>query len=171
MISISLKFPDLAGKLERHQKEIDLFIAATMQTNRGMLFDAEGAANGHKKWAPLKSRDGMILSKTGKLRQSLAPSGASGRPGTDGIVRFTGNKITIGTRVAYAKMMNYGTAGLPGGVLVPKNSKVLRFKMYGVVTFATKVRIPARNFNTWNTQDKLEMSVALKNKIVEILNR
>lgn len=125
LISIRQEFPDLKGKLERSEPEINLFIAAQMQTNRGMLFDEEGAYNGHQKWAPLTLRNGQILSRTGALRHSLSPANPSGRPGPGGIVRFQGDVIIIGTKLAYARLMNDGTVNMPGGVLKPVNAKAL----------------------------------------------
>lgn len=126
LVGIQFKFPDWEKKVTRALPEIKLFIAATMQTNRGLLFDAEGAVNGHEHWAPLKFRSGQILSLRGKLRKSMAPTKSDGKPGPDGIVRFSGDVITIGTKLGYARMMNDGTAKLPGGVLKAKNGKALR---------------------------------------------
>lgn len=125
LVGISFEFPDLYSKLKNALPEINRFVAAQMQTNRGMLFDAEGAYNGHKKWAPLVLRHGQILSDRGNLRKSLAPTNAKGYPGRDGIVRFEGESITIGTRLVYASLMNDGTASLPGGVLRPVNAQAL----------------------------------------------
>jgi hypothetical protein len=126
LVGIQFKFPAWEKKLKRHMVEIDLFIAAQMQTNRGMLFDREGAYNGHEPWAPLKFRSGQVLSMRGNLRRSLSPTSASGRPGPGGLVRMSGDLITIGSTLAYARMMNDGTAKMPGGVLRAKNAKALR---------------------------------------------
>lgn len=126
LLEISFKFPDWAGKVKAHADELNLLQAAIIQANRGMLFDAEGAHNGHPKWAPLKFRTGQILSKRGTLRKSIAPRNPKGSPGDDGIVNFGSDTITIGTRLLYARMMNDGTTKLPGGVLTPKNAKALK---------------------------------------------
>ncbi len=128
MIGIEFKFPDWAAKLTAAENEINLFIAAQMQFNRGQIFDKEGAYNGRARWKDLVFREGQILSKRGTLRKSIGPFNPKGIPGPDGIVRFQGDSITIGTKVAYARMMNDGTAKLPGGVLRGKNSprKVLK---------------------------------------------
>ena len=125
LVGIDFRFPSWEKKIKKARREIDLFIAATMQTNRGMLFDNEGAYNGHRKWHPLKFRQGQILTKRGTLRKSIAPISASGRPGRGGIVEFSGDMITIGTKLGYAKLMNDGTVNLPGGVLKAKNAKAL----------------------------------------------
>lgn len=189
---MEFKFPDWAAKINQAQDEINLFIAAMMQTNRGELFDSEGAANGHDKWAPLAFRRGQILSNRGTLRQSLAPSNPQGRAGSDGIVRFAGEVITIGTKLAYARMMNDGTAKMPGGVLRPVNGKALKIPLPGGENatagakslkkgsskignsnfiFRKSVKIPGRPFDTWTKEDEDEMSAALTNKLVDILNR
>ena len=190
-ISIFMSFPDWERKLKRATREVNLFIAAMMQTDRGMLFDKEGAYNGHQKWAPLVFRSGMILSDTGTLRKSIAPHDPKGRPGPGGIVKFNGDWITIGTEVAYAKLMNDGTTFLPGGVLRPVKAKALKIPIpYGknatdaaqsIFThgnskedkfiFRKSVKIPPRPFNGWISGDADELSEALRNKLVEVLNR
>ena len=198
MIDIDFKFPNWKKKLKAYEKALNLFVAATVQTNRGMLFDAEGAHNAHPKWASLKFRNGMILSKRGTLRKSIAPYNPRGIPGPDGIVRFAGDVITIGTKLIYARLMNDGTEKMPGGVLRPKNAKALKIPLpagkaatplaktlrktaktlqyskdgvtkTGKFIFVKSVKIPARPFDKWNDADQNELNAALVNKIAEIL--
>lgn len=198
MIGIDWYFPDWDAKIKRARNEINLFIAAQIQTNRGMLFDQEGAYSGHKKWAPLKFRRGQILSKSGKLRKSIAPLNAKGQAGTDGIVRFQDDFVYVGTMVAYARLMNDGTTKMPGGVLRAKNAKALKIpvssseiaklnktkpkeikeqlgvkgsKKEGEFIFRKSVKIPAREFDTWTREDENELSGALRNKLLQVLNR
>lgn len=172
LVQFELKFPDLGKKLREARSEIDLFIAAMMQTNRGMLFDSEGAYNGHPKWAPLKFRQGQILSKRGVLRKSLAPPAANGQPGNQGTVRVSGEYITIGTMVFYAALMNFGTTKMPDGVLRPKNKQALKIPTKGKKFILRKsVKIPERRFDTWTDEDEQEMSEALMNKLSEVLSR
>jgi phage gpG-like protein len=113
---------------ERYQGKLTqlyLFTAAQLQTNRGMIFMHEGSYNGHERWAPLKLRDGQPLRDRGTLMKSIGPiskvkSGVvrpSHNKGT--IVRYGSDKVTIGTTLAYAKLMN------DGGVIIPKKGKVL----------------------------------------------
>ncbi len=128
-IEISFTFPDWAERIKAHEAELDLFTAAMVQTNRGLLFDAEGGRNGHKKWVPLRLRSGQILSNRGALRQSIAPFNPRGQPGPDGIVKFAGDVIVMGTRLGYARMMNDGTTKMPGGVLRPRNAKALKIPL------------------------------------------
>lgn len=174
LIETTIKFPDLLKRFKGAEQRIGRFIAAQIQTNRGMLFDAEGAHNDHKGWKPPKYREGQILSLTGTLRKSMAPPGAKGFPGPMGIVRISGTlarkEVGVGTTLAYAPMMNWGTAKLPGGVLRPKQKSVLRFKVGGHWVFAQRVRIPARRFDQWNATDKAELTVALHGLITRILN-
>lgn len=125
-VEINFTFPDWAGKLREREEELNRFVAAQVQTNRGMLFDQQGAHNGHPQWAPLRMRDGQILSRRGTLRKSIAPYNPTGFADGGGIVRFEGDQIIVGTKLAYARMMNNGTVGLPGGVLRPKNAKALK---------------------------------------------
>lgn len=189
MIDIRLSFPDLAKKLKANETEIYKFVAAQIQTNRGMLFDREGAYNGHDKWAPLAFRQGQILSKRGVLRKSLAPINANGTAGSNGYVTYRGDEVTVGTNLFYAAMMNYGTTRMPGGVMRPTKAKALMIPIPGgkEATAAAKgiraglkgkpkfifrkyVRIPARVYNDWNQQDQDEISEALMNKIIEVLS-
>lgn len=126
MIEIDFKFPDWSEKLKNREKELNTFIAAQVQFNRGMLFDHEGAWNGRPRWQDLSFRRGQILSKRGTLRKSIAPFNPKGEPGPDGIVRFAGDVITVGTKLLYARMMNDGTTKMPGGVLRPVRAKALK---------------------------------------------
>lgn len=126
LLDISFQFPGWLEKIRQSEQSLNLFCAAQIQANRGMLFDAEGARNGHKKWAPLQFRAGQIMSNRGALRQSIGPQNPRGTPGADGIVRFTGETIVVGTTLLYARLMNDGTTKMPGGVLRPKNAKALK---------------------------------------------
>jgi phage gpG-like protein len=121
LVAIEFKFPNWEAKIKAAREEIGLFIAAIMQTNRGLLFDEEGSHNGHPKWAPLKFRVGHILKLTGALSQSMAPrnNGKSAGHAAGSILRLEGDSITIGSNLAYARLMNDGTTKLPGGVLRP----------------------------------------------------
>jgi phage gpG-like protein len=125
MLAIKIILPDLYKRLQAKIGEMNLFMAALIQTNRGMLFDSEGARNGHKRWKPLRLRDGMPLSNRGNLRKSISPFNASGQPGPEGIVRIQRNEITVGTKLAYAYLMNWGTTRMNGGVMVPTHAKAL----------------------------------------------
>lgn len=126
MIDIDFKFPDWAATVKAHEGELNLLTAATVQANRGMLFDSEGSYNGRPGWAKLQFRNGQILSKKGVLRKSIAPYNPNGTPGPDGIVRFAGESVTIGTKLFFARLMNDGTANMPGGVLRPVKAKALK---------------------------------------------
>lgn len=151
LVNFTWKFPAWEKKVKRHRKEIMIFVAAIMQTNRAMMFDAQGASNGHAKWkawsdkyAKRQEKRGrsMILNDTGTLRKSLAPETLDGKPGPDGIVKFKGDVVTIGTNVAYAGFMNDGTK-----------------------------YCPPRPFNKWNKADKKELSISIKNKLIQVLNK
>lgn len=128
-LEVDFKFPDWPNWLKHSEGELNLFQAAQIQTNRGLLFDAEGGRNGNARWPTLKFRAGQILSNRGALRKSLAPFNPRGQPGPSGIVRFTENAITVGTKLMYARMMNDGTTKMPGGVLRAKKAKALRIPL------------------------------------------
>lgn len=128
-VKMDFHFPKLAEKFKRHEDEIKLLMIATVQANRGMLFDAEGAYNSHPKWAPLKFRQGQILKDRGNLSRSIAPGNPTGRAGIDGIAQFRGDMIEIGSTLAYARLMNDGTTKMPDGKLTAKNAKALRIPL------------------------------------------
>lgn len=171
-VQIEITMTDVVAVFNRERRRILTNVAATMQTNRAMLFDQEGAYNGHEKWKPLRLRTGMPLSNKGQLRKSIAPTGATGVPGPGGIVEFVGETVTIGTKLAYAAMMNWGTTGLPGGVLKPVRAKALRFYAEGSrkPIFAKSVKIPARRFDQWNDQDQSEVDETILNSIARVFN-
>jgi phage gpG-like protein len=166
MLKVDFKFPPWAADLEKHYQQVMLGVAATIQTNRGMLFDQEGAYNGHKRWEPLKFRAGQILSDTGTLRRSISPQIPNGRAGPGGIVKISGDVVTVGTTIKYAAIHNYG------GVIRPKKAKALSWTVGKHRVFAKKVEIPARPFldGAWNNQDQQEVYDTLKNKVARILN-
>lgn len=183
--------PDFTTKLKAALPEIRLFIAANMQTNRGMLFAKSGKYNGHEGWAKPKFRDGQPLKARGTLAQSIGPRVTNPqRPvrNKGGIVRIAGDVVQIGSSLIYAAMMNWGTTGLPGGVLKPKNKQALAFPLprgkkatgaaksaltgsKGGMMIVKSVKIPARRFDTWTTQDEEEINIALRGKIYQVLMR
>lgn len=191
-----MKFPKLSQRLLEHQEQITREIVVAIQTNRGMLFDAEGAYNEHKPWAPLVLRTGQVLARRGVLKKSLAPGGGTGQAGPGGYVDMDGQGVvTVGTNVAYAAMMNFGTTKMPGGVLRPVRAKALAIplpdgkwasdvtkalrkgavKRVGPsgknerVIFRKWVKIPARRFDTITARDKDEFAEVARNAIVEAL--
>lgn len=172
LVTLTWKFPDFSGLVREHAEEIHMFIAAQMQTQRGLLFDSSGAHNGHTPWDPLVLRKGQPLKKSGTLSQSIGPM-AFDRPITssDGIVKITEDTITIGTKLAYARMMNDGTTKMPGGVLRPVKAKALKIPLgNGKFMFRKSVKIPARPFDTFTAEDEAELQVAFRNKIVSVMN-
>ncbi len=173
MIKLELKVPDLAKKFKDHQHDIMLVLAATMQTNRSMMFDKDGADNGKEKWAPLVLRKGRPLQLTGTLRKSMGPQTDGIRPGSgkESVLKINGITVTIGTKLAYAPMMNDGTTKMPGGVMVPVKAKALKIPLgNGKFMFRKSVRIPARVMNEITTEDKAEFSDTLANYIASLLN-
>ena len=190
MIAISMSFPNLAAKLMNARTAIQTEMVVAMQFNRGMLFDSEGAYNGHTPWDPLILRSGQIMAQRGVLKKSIAPM--TGEAGPGGYVRMDSEgTIAMGTNVAYAALMNYGTKRMPGGVLRPVHAKALRIPIPAgkSATVAAKgirrmlvkkgkdpnfifvqwVRIPERRFDTISAQDKRDFIAAAKAAIAEAL--
>lgn len=166
MLSIEFKFPEWADQVKKHYMELMREVAASIQTNRGELFDQEGSHNGKRPWKPLKLRQGQILSKTGQLRRSLAPRGTKGTAGPSGILKFSNDVVTIGTTVKYAAVHNYGA------VIRPKRKKVLSWTVGKKRYFAKEVTIPKRPFleGAWSDEDQQEIESALLKKVSRILN-
>jgi phage gpG-like protein len=119
IIDIKFEFPDLLRKVQEKENEINLLIAATLQTNRGLMFDDANASR--TPWLPPKLRDGAPLSQKGPLRQSFAPrnDGITPAKHPDGIVKMGDGVVTIGTTLAYAPILN------DGGIIRPKKGKWL----------------------------------------------
>ncbi len=191
MIAADFTVPDLLAKLHEHEQRIGQEVIVAMQTNRGMLFDAEGAYNGHDKWESLTLRAGQILANRGVLKKSLAPGTPSGEPGAGGVARIAGNVMTIGTNVAYAGLMNWGTTQMPDGVMRPTHAKALRIPIPGGkkatetakglrkksnktkdpgFMFVKYVKIPARRFDTITEQDQNDFQGAYAAAIAQVLN-
>jgi phage gpG-like protein len=109
LVAITTKFPPWLLQIKQREDDIYLLIAATLQTNRGLMFDNLNAGR-PTPWVPLKLRDGQPLSKTGALRQSFAPQNDGEKPAKrDGtIVRYADGVVTVGTSLAYAPIHNHG---------------------------------------------------------------
>jgi phage gpG-like protein len=98
-------------------------------------FDTGTSPDGTR-YPPLKLRaGGKPLEDTNRLRNAFQASSSD-------------TAIELVNPTKYAAMQNYGTAGLPGGVLKPKGKKALRFFVRGNKKpfFAKQVTIPARPF-------------------------
>jgi len=193
---IDLHFPKWIAQLGERESEIYMLIAATLQTNRALMFDSSNS--GRQTWAPPKLREGQPLSQRGPLRQSFAPSNDGKVPARheDSIVRYGNDVVTIGTSVRYASILN------TGGVIRPRNFPVLWIplpdgaknssnapsdltkEIKGGKTgapivvgrngktylLAKKVTIPARPMDQWFPQDQEELEVTLSNKVAQVLN-
>ncbi len=166
ILEVKFKFPKLDQRIKKNHKRIEQFLAAAMQTNRALLFDAEGEYSGHQKWAPLKLRTGKILSKRGNLRRSIGPSNDGVRPvqSDNGIIEYRNGLVKIGTKLAYAAIQNNG------GIIKAKTAKALKIPLdNGKFMFRKSVTIPERNFDSITQQDRQEFSESLKNILVEVL--
>jgi len=101
-------------------------IGRVMKTDTQMNFRRGQSPQGET-WAPLKSRSGQPLRKTGRLMRSID-------------YQASDDEVVIGTNVKYGPTHQFGA------VIRPKNGKLLRFKIGGRFVFAKKVTIPARPF-------------------------
>lgn len=169
-IVIRNQFPDLIKKFDDSYERITTVIAATVQTQVGLRFDAEGAHNGHPKWEPLKMRRGQILSLSGTLRKSISPPGAKGEGGPNGgFVRshgvVTDMVVEVGTQLIYASVQD------KGAIITPKKKEALRYKnpMTGRYVFSKKSVIPARPFTDLNENDEAELAETVSNLVRDIL--
>jgi phage gpG-like protein len=169
LLQVKFNLPGWAEKFKASMNDLQGKALATLQTNRGMLFRNEGAYNGHEKWKPLKSRKGQILADTGTLKNSIAPKTANkDHPvaGPNGILKFSGDVMTIGSTVKYAAVHNYGA------VIKPKTKDMLRWKDAKGWHVAKQVKIPARPFldGAWNLEDQEELNTTMANMCARIFN-
>ncbi len=184
MVKLQFTFPRLEKRFKDRQRDIMLVLAASMQTNRSMMFDKDGADNGKDQWEKLKWRSGRPLQKTGVLRKSMAPRNDGIVPGAEksSVLNVSGRTVEIGTNLLSARMMNDGTSKMAGGVLRPVKAKALKFpipqntkgltekeKERGFM-FRKWVRIPARRMDEVTSEDQAEWSQTLSNYIASILN-
>jgi phage gpG-like protein len=124
-------------------------------------FDTGTSPDG-KPFLPLKLRAGKPLEDTNRLRNAFQASSND-------------LSIELVNPTKYAALQNYGTAGLPGGVLKPKGKRALRFFVRGNKQpfFAKSVTIPARQFipkegempATWDKQLTSTAEKVLNNSV------
>ena len=200
MISILFKFPKLAAKLLANRWTVDREIIVAVQTNRGQMFTHGGNMNGHKGWASLLLRSGQPLMNRRTLAKSIGPNGNSGKAGDGGFVKRPGvtkvGDIIVGTKLAYAHMMNDGTSKMPGGVLRAKGGGVLKIPLPAGkkatdlaktlretattvrnkrtdknerVIFRKSVKIPPRDFESVTSADAKEFRAAAKAGVQAVL--
>lgn len=103
---------------------------------------------GARRWLPsgrAKAEGGITLSRDGHLATSI-------RWDID-----AGGGIVLSSNLVYAAIHNFGSKGLPGGVIRPKSGKFLRFTIGGAVVFARAVEIPARPFLVVQEEDVEEI--------------
>lgn len=124
-VTVSSSIPRWAQRFRALLPQLNAFLAAQMQTNRGFLFLHSGSYNGHEAWKPPKLRDGQPLRDKGTLMKSIGPitRAKTGRvqpirnEGT--FVKYGLNYVTVGTTLKKARILN------DGGVIVPKKKKLL----------------------------------------------
>jgi phage gpG-like protein len=179
---INLKFPGLETAKAEILRMVPPAIAATLQTQRALIFDTEGRHNGRPGWKPLSPRtrpewgQRQILSKTGVLRRSIAPRTNGIEPGRDvgTIVRYSTGLVVVGTSVPYAAIHNNGGHTGPH-IIRPKKAKALRFMgASGEFIFRKSVKhpgsvIPARPFADLTADDVREIEETMANLIMEAL--
>lgn len=178
-VQVDIQLPDFHSKSFKSILDLPLIIAATVQTQRGMIFDNEGAYNGHEKWEPLKFRKGQILKDRGTLSKSIAPKNDGKKPGQANgtILQATGDMVTVGTDIAYAITHELGATILPkkpGGLLhfkvpVYTTTKTGKTKKSTQWIHAHKVVIPARPFGQMNQQDADELAETIKNYYASLI--
>jgi phage gpG-like protein len=183
IVEAKIKVPDWKKIKEEVRNKAGLVTAATMQTQRGLIFANSGVYNGRSAWAPLKLRSGQPLKDRGTLSKSIGPATDGEKPKRNNgtIVEISQETITIGTNLYYAALMNFGTEKMPGGVMRAKNGKVLAFPgrsgkrskrgKKSKMIFAKYVRIPARRFDEITQEDKQEIVETLQSFVSRELNR
>jgi phage gpG-like protein len=178
LVTVDIKIPDWLAMLQQHLPRVQIAIASDIQFNIAQRFDRQGQYHGHERWKDLKSGlnlkkagNGLaarqvLKGKSGALKNSIGPDNADGTAGPNGYVEFSGGlkdmTTKVGTRVAYARIHNEGgEINWPG-----TNNGFGR----GIKIKAHKIGIPKRNFTDWNSADKRNLTITIKNTIEEILN-
>lgn len=177
-VEVSFNFPDYDLKSLKMLQDLPLLIAATVQTQRGMIFKNEGQYNGRPKWEPLKFRKGQILKDTGTLSKSIGPKNNGKRPvlANGSIVEIQPDMVTVGTDIAYAIVHEEGRT------IYSKNGPLLHFQVPEYVKVkgklkqsgtrwihAHKVTIPARPFGDFTQQDADELAATIHNYYMSFL--
>jgi phage gpG-like protein len=193
LVKIEFTFPDWEKRVRDHKKDINMAIAASLQTNRAMLFDRSGNYNGHQKWPKPVFRKGKPLMDRGTLKKSIAPKNDGKRPGyaAGTIVQVSNDRITIGTSIAYAKPNNEGATivakkaqalmiPIPGGANATRIGKSQDTRRISLtrddnkiqkmnVIFRKKVVIPARNFDSLTPQDLKELRTTAERMVRKVM--
>lgn len=173
-VEVSIQIPDFNGMSLQAIARAPLIIAATIQTQRGFIFDHEGQYNGHEKWEPLKLRPGQILKDTGTLSKSIGPRNDGTRParskGT--ILQAKGDMVTVGTDIKYADIHDRGEhqwwkkmfwAPIYQEIKKGKNKGGYRKAGMKLYFAPNGVIIPKRNFSKMTKEDVDELSETLAN--------
>lgn len=189
-VKATVKFPDYKAQLKKNIVSVLNVAAATMQTNRGMIFKNEGGYNGHQRWKKPLLRAGAALQDRGGLKRSIAPPNNGLKPGKgpNGIVEISGLTVSVGTKWKQAAILNYG------GIIKPVHAKALKIplpsgrnatsvartvKSTTIKTtredgkvqkkkfmFLKKVVIPPRDYLSWNAQDQEELNETVVNYLM-----
>ena len=178
MIKVTVEGEELSDILKKNEKLVYKFIIANIQENRAELFDRSGKMPGHEPWAPLwelgrRAGEKPLLDR-GTLRKSLGP----GSPGGYAVVQ--GSKIIVGTRLKYAKLMNWGTTKMPDGKLKAKRAQALKIPVGKEVQAPLKVtknsiekRLQAlqAEMRSVKNRDKRRLSEKIQTLKLQIKNR
>ena len=180
-VEVSVNLPDFDAASLTSLKDLPALIAATVQTQRRMIFENEGQYNGRPRWEPLKFRQGQILKDTGTLSKSIGPKNDGKRPAkaNGSIVEMQPDMVTVGTDIAYAIVHEEGRIirpKNPGGLLhfqVPeyvRSNKTGKLRQKGTRWIhAHQVTIPARPFGNITQQDADELAETISNYYESIL--
>jgi phage gpG-like protein len=178
-VEMRFSVPDFGRMAQELRDNIPNLIAATLQTQRGMMFDLAGANNGHEAWLPLKYRKGSPLKDTGTLSQSIGPrnNGIVAGRGAGSIVRLSQQEVTIGTELPYAKIHDEGGTIKNHEIMIWRNKKSGRFQKYTnkrgnlEIHQSGEYQIPARPFSGINAEDEKEIAETVENYITEVWNK
>lgn len=179
-VSVDIRMPDFDRKQMWMLRVVPMLIAASVQTQRGLIFQHEGQWNGRSKWAPLKFRDGQILKDTGTLSKSIAPKHSPDKPGRENgtILEAHNDIVSVGTDIAYAIIheegrVYHGTPEMPLAFPAPiykvssKTGKKRKSGEYWI--FCQKIVIPARPFGDVTQMDADEIAQTLANRFTAVL--
>jgi len=166
-MKITWSMPDLERRVRQKMPEMLNLIIATLQTQRAMIFDAEGAYNGRQAWKKSKRAEktgGQTLSKSGELRRSIGPSNSGITPGRSKgtIIEIEGTRVTLGSSLVYAAIQNNG------GIVKHPGTKNGFGK--GIKIRQHNIKIDKRPFMDYTEEDRQEVLSTLVNYLTDVLN-
>lgn len=147
--NVSTTFKDRIDSLKKEEmlEDVGFYLENEMRKRFASGTDVDG-----KSWLKLKLRKGKPLRDTGRLMGSL------------GTAKIRGNSVSVFSNLVYAGIHDNG------GIITPKASKMLAWKIGGKSYFAKSVTIPQRKFSGISDKNKTDLRKIIKDYYEKKLN-